>query len=210
MDPAPLILVWRRKLGGDELLELADGKGWRLPCVDEIGLPRADIDGAIPHLAEAPRDFDPGRMHRWVRIDDAGPEVRGAFAQSGASAIVWRRGAGGPEVLLLHRAVHGPDYEGDWAWCPPGGGLDPGETHAECARRELHEETGLALELTRLAIGNGFAAHIAELTLEQEIVLSAEHDRYEWVPIDDALGRCAPEAVVDTLRVARDHIGWGE
>ena len=27
-------------------------------------------------------------------------------------------------------------------WCPPGGGLDPGETHEQAALRELREETG--------------------------------------------------------------------
>jgi len=31
-------------------------------------------------------------------------------------------------------------------WITPGGGLNPGETHERCARRELWEETGIELE----------------------------------------------------------------
>ncbi|MEV4222497.1 NUDIX domain-containing protein [Nonomuraea sp. NPDC049725] len=43
-------------------------------------------------------------------------------------------------VLLMHwyDKVSGQDV-----WEPPGGGLDPGETPLEAARRELTEETGL-------------------------------------------------------------------
>ena len=111
MDPASLIiLVWRRKLGGDEFLEVPDGKSWRMPRASEIGLPRSRIEGAIAFLAEAPREFDPGYLHRWVRIDESSDDVRRAFAQSGAAAIVWRRRVGSAaEVLLLHRSVNGPD-----------------------------------------------------------------------------------------------------
>jgi hypothetical protein len=80
VDPleAVTVLVWRRKLGGDELLEVVDGKSWRLPRRHEIGLPCIAIDGTIGALAEAPSGFDPGRMHRWVPIADACERCRPA------------------------------------------------------------------------------------------------------------------------------------
>jgi 8-oxo-dGTP pyrophosphatase MutT (NUDIX family) len=34
-------------------------------------------------------------------------------------------------------------------WFPPGGGLEPGETHEEAAAREMMEETGLSVALER-------------------------------------------------------------
>lgn len=47
----------------------------------------------------------------------------------------------GNRVLLLHWR----DYvSGQTLWEPPGGGIDPGETPIEAARRELTEETGLS------------------------------------------------------------------
>jgi 8-oxo-dGTP pyrophosphatase MutT (NUDIX family) len=46
----------------------------------------------------------------------------------------------GRRVLLLHWQ---DPADGSWLWEPPGGGIDPGETPLEAARRELVEETGL-------------------------------------------------------------------
>lgn len=43
-------------------------------------------------------------------------------------------------VLLLHWR---DPSDGSWLWEPPGGGIDPGETPLQTARRELVEETGL-------------------------------------------------------------------
>jgi 8-oxo-dGTP diphosphatase len=43
-------------------------------------------------------------------------------------------------VLLLHWR---DPYDGDLLWEPPGGGIEPGETPLDAARRELTEETGL-------------------------------------------------------------------
>lgn len=56
------------------------------------------------------------------------------------------------ERVLLFRGLD-PDQpeRGTW-WITPGGGLDPGETHAEGAARELFEETGLRLPPDRLGV----------------------------------------------------------
>lgn len=56
----------------------------------------------------------------------------------GVSAIVLRRG----EVLMARRSR--PPFEKLWSF--PGGHIEPGEGPEEAVRRELAEETGLAVE----------------------------------------------------------------
>ena len=56
-----------------------------------------------------------------------------------ASAVVIEEG----QVLLIQRK----DFE---VWGLPGGGIDPEETVAETAIREVREETGIDISLTRL------------------------------------------------------------
>jgi 8-oxo-dGTP pyrophosphatase MutT (NUDIX family) len=50
------------------------------------------------------------------------------------------------ERILLFHAI-GADVP--WLWTTPGGGLEPGESYARAARRELWEETGLHAEVGR-------------------------------------------------------------
>ncbi|MFD8804131.1 NUDIX hydrolase [Streptomyces sp. NPDC059597] len=58
------------------------------------------------------------------------------------STILFR----GECVLLVHRTAQGLDD-----WVLPGGTPRMGESMAACARREMREETGLAVEPTRVA-----------------------------------------------------------
>jgi len=58
-----------------------------------------------------------------------------------AAAVV----VNGDQVLVMRRHKHGRAYA-----VLPGGGVEEGETAAEAALRELHEETTLVAEIDRL------------------------------------------------------------
>jgi len=60
-----------------------------------------------------------------------------------AAGAVVRDDAG--RVLLVLRA-HAPEVG---RWTIPGGHVEPGETLEQCARREVHEETGLEIAIGR-------------------------------------------------------------
>lgn len=62
--------------------------------------------------------------------------------RSASRVLVVSPGEREPEVLLIHDSDPGlPEVR--W-WVTPGGGIDPGETPAEAALREVLEETGYA------------------------------------------------------------------
>jgi 8-oxo-dGTP diphosphatase len=104
-----------------------------------------------------------------------------------ASVCVWRDG----KVLLAKRK------EGIWAL--PGGKVEPGETVAEAAARELLEETGIVAnalrfvglyEIIRNAPEGGLQMHYAiachtGIWLRGEAVASSDADEIAWLFPED-------------------------
>jgi 8-oxo-dGTP pyrophosphatase MutT (NUDIX family) len=119
----------------------------------------------------------------------------------GVTAVVFRRSDDGLELLMLHRAHRGPDYEGDWAWTPPAGARRPGEPIEDCARRELAEETGLDLPMLLTGCGTDeWYVYLVEASAEAVVVLDAEHDRSAWLAPAAAFQRCLPVAAREPLQ----------
>jgi ADP-ribose pyrophosphatase YjhB (NUDIX family) len=97
---------------------------------------------------------------------------RGAPLVAGCAAVVWD--AARAKILLTRRSDNG-------RWCLPGGRMESGESAAEACAREVFEETGLRVRVTRLvgvytspdfvieyADGNRF--QIVAMSFEAEIV----------------------------------------
>lgn len=80
----------------------------------------------------------------------------------------------------------------DQKWEFVGGKVEQGETVKEAAIRELEEETGLEGEVVEIS-GSYPSRAAPEWTLRpvhmraesREVDLSREHDRYEWIDLDD-------------------------
>ena len=125
-----------------------------------------------------------------------------------AGGVVWRRGADGLEVLLIHR----PRYD-DWSF-PKGKAKNDAEGDEETAVREVEEEVGLRLELgpelasTRYRDSKGRRKVVRywamELTLGEEPMAGDGVDHVAWVSVEEAPGRLTWDrdlAVLDSLPV---------
>lgn len=113
----------------------------------------------------------------------------------GGGGLVTRHRDGELEVLMVHR----PDH---LDWSLPAGKLDPGETLAECALREVCEETGYVCELGReLGMveytdrrGRTRQVHYWEMeAISGSFTPSHEVDAISWVPLVESLNHFTSE-----------------
>lgn len=163
--------------------------------------PELEYAGRAPEGGGAIVEVAALRAPTWDGRPVAGENPRAA------SIVVWRPGAEGREYLLMHRHHYGPDYAGDWAWTPPSGARQPGETAEEAAARELREETGLELAFEPVAhVTDVVALFCAEAPADTEVRIDAEHDAFAWLPLDEAAARCLPPIVGQSLRIVETHL----
>lgn len=89
----------------------------------------------------------------------------------------------------------------DWAWRPPSGGIEIGESEDECARRELLEEIGLDVAIMRVGVV-GYPTFVVEVPRDCSVEVSEEHDRSEWVSAEELIRRCRPQVVSEGIERA--------
>lgn len=111
-----------------------------------------------------------------------------------AAAVIQRVDDG--RVLLVQRGPTAPTFPNCWGVIT--GFMDPGESPAEAALREITEELGVTGELVR--DGEPFTVDIGPFIVRAwpflcridpaaPITLQAENQRWAWVPLDEVFAR---------------------
>lgn len=137
------------------------------------------------------------------------------------SAMTWRRGTAGPEILMMLRV---PEH-GLW-WQSVTGMMEPGETPEQTAHRELIEETNLTGTLRSLGLSHSFWVDPAivafpdaeprfntETCFSMEVPADAqvrleplEHSEYKWCGPEEALALMKWEGSKAALALLRSQL----
>jgi general secretion pathway protein E len=131
---------------------------------------------------------------------------------------VIRHNGGDWRVLALQRAV---DAKRPGSWETVYGKIDSGERAEDAAVRELSEETGLEVKALYNVTVNSFYLH-AKRTIEMcmvfaafvdddaEVTIGEEHQRHEWLSVDEACERYTWPREAHSLRDAHRLLGRGD
>ncbi len=193
---------------------------WITPCgfTDKGVCSLASLLGDGAPTWEEAADFLQGHLIHYLALDlqPVQPPTRSV------SALTWRRGVAGPEILMMLRV---PEH-GFW-WQSVTGMMEPGETPEETAHRELQEETGLRGSLRSLDFAHTFWVDPAilgfpegeprfnteicfamEVSRDAEVVLAPdEHTEFLWCSLDEAHERMRWEGSKAALARLRRALG---
>ncbi len=135
-------------------------------------------------------------------------EVSPAEAPKRTVSVTVRRADG--QVLLLQRT----DARGGF-WQPVTGKVEPGESVAAAAQRELKEETGLALEVAPLNYEHVFAfgdarppqllresAFVARVGQDAVVTLDpSEHQAFGWFSLEEAIAKVPHAGLAKAIKL---------
>jgi 8-oxo-dGTP diphosphatase len=125
-----------------------------------------------------------------------------------AGGVVWRRGDGSTELLLVHR----PRYD-DWSF--PKGKCDADEPDEECALREIEEETGLRVSLGAELVSTEYESKgrpkrvrywLVEVEPADDAQPQNEVDELAWLAAGEARDRLSYARDLDVLRDALEKL----
>lgn len=111
------------------------------------------------------------------------------------------------KVLLLKRGAD--DVTGAGTWETVGGKIEFGERIEAALSREIHEETGLTVDVERILYATTFKTNpnrqVVLLTYlcrseSNEVRLSKEHSDYQWAAIDH-LKMLLPKEIIDDFEL---------
>ena len=131
---------------------------------------------------------------------------------------VIRHNGGDWRVLALQRAA---DAKRPGSWETVYGKIDSGERPEDAAVRELSEETGLEVKALYNVTVNSFylhAKHTIEMCIvfaafvadDAEVTIGEEHQRFEWMSVEDACERYTWPREAHSLRDAHRLLGRGD
>jgi 8-oxo-dGTP pyrophosphatase MutT (NUDIX family) len=131
---------------------------------------------------------------------------------------VIRHNGGEWRVLVLQRAA---DTIRPGSWETVYGKIDSGERPEQAALRELREETGLEVKALYNVTVSSFFLHTSQtiqmaivfaafVESDSEVTLSEEHQRSEWLTVEDACDRFTWPRSTQALKDARHLLARGD
>lgn len=129
-----------------------------------------------------------------------GDTATSASVVRAAGGVVSRVDSSGEsEVLVVHR----PKYD-DWTF--PKGKREPGETDADCARREVAEETGYRCSLGAELTSTSYVDRTGRAKVVRYWLMSVDGGSFHPTDEVDELRWVPPEAARPLLSYDRDRV----